>query len=52
MKKQVKEAVALLLALAVLTGSLVWLTRVVTPKRHDYGAVWGHFHTKLTALLS
>ncbi len=43
MKKRLKEWIALGLALAVLLGSLAWLTGVVTPKQHDYGSVWGHF---------
>ena len=42
MKRKWKEAAALLLALAVLLGSLAWLTGIVTPKQHDYGSVWGH----------
>ena len=43
MRKRWKEWTALLLALAVLLGTLTWLTAVVTPKQHDYGSVWGHF---------
>ena len=43
MKKKCKEWIALLLALAVLIGTLTCLTRIMTPKQHDYGSVWGHF---------
>lgn len=43
MRKRIKEWIALLLALAVLALSLGYLTKLVTPKQHDFGSVWGHF---------
>ncbi len=40
MRKRIKELIAFMLVLAVVLGRV---TRIVTPKQHDYGATWGHF---------
>lgn len=43
MKKVIKEIIALLLALIILTAVLWRVSVIVTPKQHEFGSVWGHF---------
>lgn len=43
MKRNLKEWIALLLACAVLVGSLSLLSGLLTPKRDDFGSTWGRF---------
>ena len=38
-----KELLALVVSLAVLAALLAGMTHLVTPKQHDFGAMWGHF---------
>ena len=38
-----KELLALVVSLAALAALLAGMTRLVTPKQHDFGAMWGHF---------
>lgn len=43
MKTRKKEALALIASLLVLALLLAFLTRLLTPKQHDYGSTWGHY---------
>lgn len=38
-----REALALTAAVLVLVLVLAFLTRLLTPKQHDFGSTWGHF---------
>ncbi len=38
-----REALALIVSVTAVCLALAFLTRLLTPKQHDYGATWGHF---------
>ena len=43
MKTRKREALALTVSLLVLALVLSFLTRLMTPKQHDFGSTWGHY---------
>jgi len=43
MKTKTRSRLAALVCLLVLAAALFYATRVLTPKRHDYGSTWGQF---------
>lgn len=48
MKTRKREALALVVSLLVLALALSFLTRLLTPKQHDFGSTWGHYEAEET----
>lgn len=46
MKTRKREALALVVSLLVLALALSFLTRLLTPKQHDFGSTWGHYEAE------
>ena len=46
MKTRKREALALAVSLLVLALILSFLTRLLTPKQHDFGSTWGHYRAE------
>ena len=46
MKTRKREALALVVSLLVLVLAISFLTRLLTPKQHDFGSTWGHYEAE------
>ena len=47
MKTRKREALALTVSLLILALVLSFLTRLLTPKQHDFGSTWGHYEAEV-----